>query len=241
MIGADRVSFRYPKGDIIFTDLSFSLNTGESTTIIGPSGCGKTTLLYLLYGIYSPDSGIISYNGVPLLNIQRHAAMILQDYGLFPWKSVEENIGLGLYLRGASKADICTAVASMLEQMGLRGLGRRYPSQLSGGQQQRVAIARALALDPSYLLMDEPFSALDAMTREELQNLLLSSVTANRVTVILVTHSIDEAVFLGRKILVLNFSGRANIVDNPAMGRRDYRYSQAFFDKCVEVRRIICA
>lgn len=185
---------------------------------MGPSGCGKTTLLNLMAGLLLPTAGSLMVGGRPVAPRRPGTALILQDYGLLPWKSVRANAALGLQIRGLplDKAD------QGLEEVGLADLGHRWPNQLSGGQRQRVAIARSLALEPDLLLMDEPFSALDALTREEMQDLLRSIWRRRQTTLVLVTHSIAEAVYLGEQILVLSpRPGRvAGHIRNPYSGDR---------------------
>ena len=180
----------------VLDDISFEIEAHDSCAIIGPSGCGKTSLLFLLAGILHPDSGTLTIAGNP------RCGTILQNYGLFPWKTVAENIGLGLTLKKVEKTRIRKVVAQLLEEMELDGFDNHFPGQLSGGMQQRVALARALAIDPEILFMDEPLSSLDALTRERLQNLILDIVHKRKITAVLVTHSIEEAVFLGRKIII---------------------------------------
>lgn len=218
-------------------DIDFSLARGESLALIGPSGCGKTTLLNLMAGLRTPTSGELLVDGRPVAPKRPGTALILQDYGLMPWKTVRSNAALGLQIRGLP----WTAADQVLEDVSLADLAHRYPSQLSGGQRQRVAIARALALNPDLLLMDEPFSALDALTREELQDLLLQQWQKRQTTVVLVTHNIEEAVYLGRRILVLTpRPGRmAALIDNPGAGRREYRLDPAFHRTAVSVRRAL--
>ena len=234
MIRAESISMIYKDGTIALEGVSFSIAKGESCSVIGPSGCGKTTLLFILSGLLKPTEGEILINS-------KNIALILQDYGLFPWKTVYENVSLGLEVRGVKKEEQRKIVLPLLEKLGLKGFENHYPRQLSGGMQQRVAFARALALNPEVLLMDEPFSSLDALTREKLQNFLLKLWINNKVTMVLVTHSIEEAVFLGRKIVVLSQRpGRVlKIIDNPEMGSLDYRNREEFFEKCREVRKSI--
>ena len=219
----------------VLHDISFTVERRESCAIIGPSGCGKTSLLFLLAGLLRPDHGAIALDG------QEKSTMILQNYGLFPWKTVAENIGLGLVLEGVSKTLIKERVDQLLGEMGLAGFGNHYPGQLSGGMQQRVAIARALAVDPRILLMDEPLSSLDALTRERLQNLIALVWRNKGLTMVLVTHSIEEAVFLGRRIVILGGRpGRVlRLVDNPEAGNDNYRDSDIFFQRCVLLRQIL--
>lgn len=210
----------------VLDGLSFSLAAGETLAVIGASGCGKSTLLYLLAGLEKPDRGRVS------LHARLHAeqgkdgesepdiAFIQQDYGLFPWKTVAENLALPLALRRVPPETRSRAVQDMLEELGLAGFGDRYPAQLSGGQRQRVAIGRALITSPDILLMDEPFSSLDALTREHLQGVVLEMWHKRRPTCVLVTHSVPEAVFLGQHIMVLHGqpAGVALWLDNPCFG-----------------------
>jgi len=219
----------------VLDDVSFTIASQESCAIIGPSGCGKTSLLFLLAGILQPDSGSIQIAGDP------RCGTILQNYGLFPWKTVSENIGLGLALQKRSRKEIEPAVHRQLEDMELTGFGKHFPGQLSGGMQQRVALGRALAVEPDILFMDEPLSSLDALTRERLQNLIIEIMGNRRITVILVTHSIEEAVFLGRKIIILSKRpGRIlKIVDNPEGGEISYRQSNRFFQQCTRIRELL--
>ena len=165
--------------------------------------------------------------------------LILQQYGLFPWFTVRDNVALGLRLRGVGSAARHGAAERELERVGLAGAGGRYPGELSGGQQQRVAIARGMALEPELLLMDEPFSALDAMSRESLQELLLASLRQKPLTVLLVTHSIDEAVYLGGTIWLLAGDPGRIIAsfDNPGQGSDHYRTEPSFFRLCREIRK----
>jgi len=238
MIKVDAVSLSFTHaGEVnqVLQGISFAVEAEGSCAIIGPSGCGKTSLLFLLAGLLQPDAGTITIEGSP------RTGTILQNYGLFPWKTVIDNIGLGLALRGAPKDRIRTRVDGLLAEMGLAGFGRHYPAQLSGGMQQRVAMARALAIEPQILFMDEPLSSLDALSRERLQNLILEVWRHKQITTILVTHSIEEAVYLGRRIIVLSRRpGRIlEIVDNPGAGDRDYRQTEQFFRNCNQLRRIL--
>ncbi len=225
----------------VLDGISFSLSPGDTLSIIGPSGCGKTTLLYILAGLLQPTSGSVDTGeeGTEIADVR--TAFILQDYGLFPWKTVQENVALSPKLKGHSAKECREITAVLLEELGLASLGERYPVQLSGGQKQRVAIARALALDPSILLMDEPFSSLDAITRERLQDALLHTWQDRPLTYILVTHSVEEAVFLGRHIMVLtDRPARVKVmIDNPDFGERDFRMNQSYFEKINEVRRVM--
>ncbi len=231
----------YPNGTEALGGVTFSVKEGEICAIIGPSGCGKSTLMLILDGLLKPTSGEVLIDGEPVNGPPQQASLILQDYGLFPWKTVYENVALGLRFRGVPKNEERNIVKNLLKRFGLSGFEDHYPKQLSGGMQQRVAIARALAINPKILFMDEPFSSLDALSREKMQNLLLNLWKESGVTVILVTHSIEEAVFVGRKIIVLtDRPGKVKtIIDNPSAGHVDYRYTEEYFEKCKEVRKSI--
>ena len=209
--------------------LSFGLAPGDSLAVIGPSGCGKSTLLYLLAGLDAPQGGRVSLTGSG--GKEPRVAIILQDYGLFPWKTVWENIALPLELAGGSKKETAVTVAAMLNELQLEGLESRYPDQLSGGQRQRVAIGRALVTGPDILLMDEPFSSLDAITREQMQNLVLDLWQRRRMTFVLVTHSVAEAAFLGKRVMVLGGApARMTLwLDNPLFGDPDCRAREEYF------------
>ena len=235
-VASAHLSFTHEgKSRQVLRDISFAVERRESCAIIGPSGCGKTSLLFLLAGLLRPDHGTITVAG------QEKSTMILQNYGLFPWKTVAENIALGLVLQGEGKKQVAERVARLLGEMGLSGFGNHFPGQLSGGMQQRVAMARALAVEPRILYMDEPLSSLDALTRERLQNLIAEVWRSKEITMVLVTHSIEEAVYLGRRIVVLGGRpGRVlRLVDNPEAGGADYRDSDTFFHRCVLLRQIL--
>ncbi len=223
--------------------LDLEVGDGEPIAIIGPSGCGKSTLLLALAGLVRADSGELVVAGEPVAGPRRRTALILQDFGLLPWKTVAHNAALGLEVRGVAVTERRRVVAEALERLGLAEFAEAYPGELSGGMRQRLALARALALDADLLLMDEPLSALDALTREDLQNLLLEIWRQRRHTSMLVTHSIEEAVFLGRRVVVLSpRPGRvAAIVENPGMGEDGYRETPEFLERCVELRRILAA
>ncbi|MFZ5643064.1 MAG: ABC transporter ATP-binding protein [Bacillota bacterium] len=222
-------------------DVSFTLERGQTCAIIGPSGCGKSTLLYILAGLMRHSDGEVEINGEPVRPKRKETALILQDYGLLPWKTALQNTSLGLEIRGYSKKEMLMAAEEALRDLGIWEFRNHYPAQLSGGQRQRVAIARSLTLKPDLFLMDEPFSSLDALTREGLQNTLLDFWRKKNSTIVLVTHSIEEAVFLGRKILIFSAGpGRIlQIVENSAMGDAGYRNSPQFYDRCSLVRGII--
>lgn len=253
MITLDSVTFAYPGSPPVVEGFHWRVEQGDSWAVLGPSGCGKTTLLYLLAGLRRPSSGAIRIGGLPLDRPRPRTGLILQDYGLLPWATVRENIALGLRVRGFYGPDgrhapadeavgaLAERVEPWIERMGLGDAAAHYPGQVSGGQRQRAAIARTLALDPDLLLMDEPFASLDAPTREGLQNLTLQLRSERGLTTVLVTHTIEEAAVLGRRILVLGKPPirAAPVVENPESGQPEFRASRAFLDLCQSLRQVL--
>jgi len=187
----------------VLQHIELDIRPGEFLTIIGPSGCGKTTLLNLLGGFERPTTGTALKEGSEIAGPGPDRTMVFQDYALFPWLNVADNVAFGLRAKGGAKDEIGRRVAHFLELVGLSGFANAYPSQLSGGMRQRVSIARALAPDPDVVLMDEPFAALDSLTRDKLQEELLSIWSQSRKTFVLITHNIEEAVFLSDRIVVM--------------------------------------
>jgi NitT/TauT family transport system ATP-binding protein len=215
------------------------LHPGETLAVVGPSGCGKSTLLLLMAGLETPTAGRVEFKGEPLVRPHREISLVLQDYGLFPWKTVRDNVELGLRIRREPVDRV--RVDELLAELDIRDKSHVYPQQLSGGQKQRVALARALILNPSLLLLDEPFAALDTLTRERLQDLVAESWRRRRFGMALVTHNIQEAVRLGQKILVM---GRTpgevlDVVDNPTACGSDYRGTQEFYELYRSVRGLL--
>ena len=223
----------------VLSEVSFHLGQGHCLSIVGPSGCGKTTLLLMIAGLFPPTEGAIRLDGTGINTPSRKVALVLQHYGLFPWKTVAANIMLGARLQKIDVAD--EELRSVKKELGIEDLDHLYPDQLSGGQRQRVALARAILLRPMLLLLDEPFAAIDTITRERLQNGLLALFEQKRFSFIIVTHNIEEAVFLGRRIMVLDSQGAGIrvVIDNPDMGLFDYRNKPAFFARCLELRRVL--
>lgn len=221
--------------------LSLSVGSGEPVAIIGPSGCGKSTLLLLAAGLIVPTSGTVSVGGARVDGPRRGTALILQDFGLLPWKTVEANAALGLTIRRVPPPELRERTYDALEWVGLADFAHSYPAELSGGMRQRLALARAVALDADVLLMDEPLSALDALKREELQDVLLGLWKRRAHTQVLVTHSIEEAVFLGRRVVVMTpRPGRvAAVVENPGMGSEGYRVTEEYFETVKRLRHIL--
>ncbi len=223
----------------VLQNINLSLSKNDSFSIVGPSGCGKTTLLLIIARLLPPTDGTIWMDGHSINMPDRKIALVLQHYGLLPWKTVAANIMLGARLQKL-KVDEKDLI-SVKHELGIEDIDHLYPGQLSGGQRQRVAIARAILLRPSLLLLDEPFAAIDTITRERLQNKILSIFNERKFSFIIVTHNIEEAVFLGRKIMVLDNQGAGirAIIDNSNMGSLEYRNRPSFFEKCFELRRIL--
>ena len=184
-------------------DVSLKVTDSEFVSILGPSGCGKSTLLRILDGLASADSGKVLMDGRPIERPTQERGFVFQSFNLFPWRTVRGNIEFGMEIKGLPQQQRRTASQRLIELVGLTGFDRKYPHELSGGMQQRVGIARALAIDPAVLLMDEPFGALDAQTREDMQDELLRIWAAARKTVLFVTHSIEEAIYLSDRVLIM--------------------------------------
>ena len=223
----------------VLEDVSFTLSSWDSLAIMGPSGCGKTTLLLIIAGLLPSSGGFIKIDGESINGPTRKIGLVLQEYGLFPWKTVGANILLGARLQKMVIPD--KKIGELKNVLGIEGLDHLYPHQLSGGQRQRVALARALILRPSLLLLDEPFAAIDAITRERLQDRLLTVFGQRQFSFIIVTHNIEEAIFLGKRILILDnrASGISTIVDNPGVGDPHYRTKPAFFALSTKLRNIL--
>jgi NitT/TauT family transport system ATP-binding protein len=195
----------YSGGAVVaLQNINFEVLPNESLCILGPSGCGKTTLLRIIDCLIARDQGDVLIDGVPVTQPRPDVAMVFQHFGLFPWKRLEENIAYGLELRGRARQETMATIERYIELMSLKGFEKSYPHQLSGGMQQRAGLARALAINPSLLLMDEPFGSLDAQTREMMQEELLRILESETKTMIFVTHSIDEAILLGDRIVIMS-------------------------------------
>ncbi|MFP4978144.1 ABC transporter ATP-binding protein [Paenibacillus sp. CN-4] len=213
--------------------------------VIGPSGCGKSTLLRAVAGLLPRYEGDIRFGGVPLADSKAVIGLVPQNYGLLPWRTVASNLRIALKLSGraAAREEQNRRIGEWLDAMGIGKLARRYPLSLSGGQQQRAAIARAFALDPDILLLDEPFSALDALTREGLQQLFLENWRSRPKTALFVTHDVEEAILLGQTILVMSArpDEPAELLDNPvfALPDQDKRTSEVFHKQSNEIRKVM--
>ena len=206
---------------VALQDIRLAIPHGQFVCLLGPSGCGKSTLLNAIAGFAPPTSGRVLADGVPVAGPGPERGMVFQEYALFPWMTVEQNVGFGLEIKGQPRTQINARVAELLKLLSLEDFARRYPKDLSGGMRQRVAIARVLALDSPIMLMDEPFGALDALTRRNLQDELLRLWAKLRKTVIFVTHSIEEAIYLADRIVVMTYRPgtvkRDLIVDLPRL------------------------
>lgn len=193
-------------------DISLDVNNNDFVCILGPSGCGKSTLLRIIAGLENTYNGVVTYKNKPLLSSNQEVGMVFQEYSLLPWRTVISNVVLGLEFQGVRKKERIQTGMKYLRMVGLDKYAQSYPYELSGGMQQRVAIARSLANDPDMLLMDEPFGALDAHTRIILQKELLKIWNKNRKTVLFVTHSVDESIYLADRIIVMS-SGPGQILE----------------------------
>ncbi len=190
----------------VLAGISLAARAGEFISIVGPSGCGKTTMLRLVAGLLAPTSGRVLKSGVPVAGPARDVAIVFQDYGraLLPWRTAEGNVSLALEAIGMAAAERAPRIAGLLAKVGLADHADKFPGQLSGGMQQRLQIARCLAQEPKVLLMDEPFGALDAMTRQSLQDEVLRISADSGATVIFITHDLEEALYLGDRVIALH-------------------------------------
>lgn len=258
MIELRELDFQYGEGGIrtdqrspaIFEGFNWHVAQGEAWAVLGPSGCGKSTLLYLLAGLRMPTSGEVWVAGERLTKPRPRTGLILQDYGLLPWATVRENVSLGLRVRmfygpdgkhaprDEMQEDVVGHTAYWLERVGLTPVADQYPGQISGGQGQRTAIARTLALNPDVLLMDEPFASLDAPTRSGLQQLVQSLRAEQDLTMVIVTHSIEEAAALGEKILILGTppAKQPEVLSNPLAASADFVQTTEYQQVCAELR-----
>jgi NitT/TauT family transport system ATP-binding protein len=223
---------------------------GEFVTIVGPSGCGKSTLLYIIGGFIAADRGVVEVFGKPVTGPGVDRGIVFQEYALFPWLTVLQNISYGLEMTGVARAERGDIAAKLIRTIGLEGFEHRFPRELSGGMKQRVALARTLAYDPKILLLDEPFGALDAQTREVMQDELLRLWQANRKTVLMVTHDVTEAVYLSGRVVVMSRRPGQVVeeftVDIDRTGRREEVMLSDGFNELrnrvwLAVRRQVCA
>lgn len=204
MLSVRSLSKRFsPEGPLVLDSIDLDVGEGKFVSLLGPSGCGKTTLLKIVGGLLRPSSGTIMLDGRESKTPSKEKAMVFQHFNLLPWRTSIKNASYGLEVQGVAKEVRLERARAYLDLLGLSGYENHYPSQLSGGMKQRVGLARALATEPRLMLMDEPFGALDALTRENLQNELLRITDSQGLTVLFVTHSIDEAIFLSDRIVVM--------------------------------------
>ncbi|AKG37810.1 hypothetical protein VK70_16360 [Paenibacillus durus ATCC 35681] len=239
------LTISYKEGTPAFGPTSLHIPEHGIYTLIGPSGCGKSTLLKAIAGLLPRYTGDITYNGQPAHGRDTLIGLVPQTYGLLPWKTVTANLrtALAVTLPGREqKEEREDRIRRWLEAMGIADLAGRYPLSLSGGQQQRVAVARAFSLLPEIMLLDEPFSALDAMTRETLQRLFLENWRTHPVTALFVTHDVEEAILLGEKIAVMSPGGRElDLIENPvfSLKHEDKRSSTEFFEQTKLIRKVM--
>jgi len=215
--------------------VSLSVAPGESLALIGPSGCGKSSLLFAMAGLVRPTGGTISVKGEALTRPRREIALILQNAGLLPWKTVWQNANLSLLL---GKEYPRVTARAVLDELGLGEVRNRYPSELSEGMKRRVGVARALSTSPNVMLMDEPLASLDTLTKERIQDLFLRLWKRHAFALVLVTHDIEEAAFLGQRVAVLSDrpAKTKEVVENPAMGELNYRDTAAFAETAQRLR-----
>ncbi len=249
------LTFAYPGQKPLFEHFSWHGARGDLWAVLGPSGCGKTTLLMLLAGLYHPQDGLVLVDGERILHPRPRTSVVLQDYGLLPWATVRDNVRLGLDIRRFYGPDGRHAprealdpraeerVTLWMERLGITEVADHYPDQISGGQRQRTALARALVLEPDLLLLDEPFASLDVPTRESLHLLTLQLAQSMGVTVVLVTHALEEAAFLGQKLLLLGRPPhrQATCLENAHPISADFRHSPAMRERLEALRTEVLA
>ncbi len=254
MINIHNLGFSYPDKTRIFSNFNWNTRQNESWSVLGLSGSGKTTLLYLLAGLIKADAGQIKIAGNEINRVRPETGFIMQEHGLLPWAKVKDNIQLGFKIRKFygpdkkhapeySKSDKPLEKKILdywLDRLSISSIQDKYPSQISGGQKQRVAIARTMVLSPDLLLMDEPFASLDVKTRDSLQNLILKLDKDNKQSRILVTHNLEEAVYLGSKILVIKEEGqKPEIFENPGAGSLDYKETNSYLNMCNKLKSVM--
>lgn len=244
MITIKNLAFAYSGQPFLFKGFNLQINRNEAWSVIGPSGCGKTTLLYLMAGLLRPAAGEILIDESPVFRPRPRTGLVLQDHGLLPWATIKENANLGLRIRkfygpdgkhapsiySNSNKTIESRVEFWLRRLGINTLADKYPLQISRGQRQRTAIARTMVMEPDLLLMDEPFSALDAIIRDDLRNLVMELHFESSLTSFSVTHDIEEALYMGQKIMVLygESNMKYHVLENPLAGHQDYRSQPSF-------------
>lgn len=240
MISCRDISVKYGSFAAL-NKLNLSIKKNSSCAIVGRSGCGKTTLLHVLAGLIEPSDGVVSINNARLSGLRRKTGIILQQNGLFPWKNVWDNVALGLNVRNIKPEVIKKEVGEILSELNIYDQRHKLINEISGGQVKRVAIARALAIKPDLLLMDEPTSALDAITKEEFQNKVRQLFKIHDITMVIVTHDIEEAVFLAENIMVMEDGNIKAIIENPLFGGDNIKDNIEFYEVCLKIRSILGA
>ncbi|MGL4773585.1 MAG: ATP-binding cassette domain-containing protein [Clostridium sp.] len=231
MLKCNNIYVNYGEKEIL-KNISFSLSKNETISLIGPSGCGKSTLLLAIAKLKEISKGSIE-------NSFEDSGLILQQNGLFPWKTIRENIKLGLKRKNISKEERESLTLEIAEKIKITHILDKYPMEVSGGERQRAAVSRVVISNPKLLLLDEPSSALDSINKENFQSLLKEIQEEYKISFIIVTHNIEEAVFLGQRIAVMNKGEIINMVDNPFYGMENIRKNYEFFDKCNEIRELL--
>lgn len=239
MIEIRNLSFQYGDQLDVLKGINLEIKEHEKISVIGKSGCGKSTLLLLLAGILKPNQGLITIQNKPLSDVRKETGIIFQNGGLFPWKTVEQNLMLAIKANhpSASKLEIQARIDQVLTELDILEHKHKYLKALSGGQKQRVAIARVLVMDVDLLLLDEPSSALDALTKDAFQSTMLNLYQQHQLTSIIVTHDIEEAVYLGQRIIVMKDGLIDSIIENPYYGDTEGKKTLNFYQKCIEVRK----
>jgi NitT/TauT family transport system ATP-binding protein len=238
-IQLDNVTFSYGE-KVILNKVNLKLEKGDSYAVIGKSGVGKSTLLNLIAGFLKPTSGSIYIDQQKIEAVRKNTAFLLQELGLYPWQRVVQAVGMPLQLNKTGKAsEIQKRVLSLLKEMDLDHLRNIYPGELSGGEQQRVALARILITNPDLILMDEPTSSLDAMTKEQIQQLIFSYQQKLNATMLFITHDIEEAVYLGKHILLLKPDGTFQVIENSFYSVPRAREQLGYYEQCIEIRKLL--
>ncbi len=241
IVEVKNIGMIYPGGTVALEGLDLEFPTGKMTTLLGPSGCGKTTLLKIIAGLLEPTAGEVWIDGVRVFGPGPERAFVFQDFALLPWATVLRNVAFGLELQGRDKAEREEVARASVEKVGLAGFEHSYPHELSGGMRQRVGLARALCVDAQVLLMDEPFSAVDEQTRRLFQEELLRLLAKENKTVIFVTHSIEEAVYVSDRIVLLSpRPGRINRIvtmgiDRQGLTSDEIRREKGFLDTVEDI------
>lgn len=235
------VKYKSEKKDFLALDnVNMSVGNGDICAVIGPSGCGKSTLLHVLSGIIKDYAGSVLIDGNEVDPGVQRIGLVMQSNGLLPWKDIYYNSTIGVRIKDGYKKIDKQYAEYILNRLGIGEMASRFPNQLSGGQRQRAEIARAFILKPNILLMDEPFSALDALTREEIQDLFLKIWNENKVSTVFITHSIEEALYIGKKIFIMSKSpGKVmGVYENPLFGRKGLRLNEEYYKFSIKLRKI---